>query len=211
MLTEEASGKIPQLKERPVLSFSGGVADCIDREHPWTAFGDIGPLLGQAIRNSALCAEEYRLGSETIRATVIGAGCHATQLSGSTVFFRNVRFPIKNVPVYRQWETAAEDRDGPRILALEIPEAPDYSRIRKLAEELAAKLRPPVLLCMERDAAKALGQALALRLPEDTPLLCIDRIRVKDGDYLDIGQPVGGALPVVVKTLVWGKEDRSRI
>ncbi len=38
-------------------------------------------------------------GEETIRATVIGAGCHSTQLSGSTVFARDVRFPLQNLPV----------------------------------------------------------------------------------------------------------------
>ena len=55
------------------------------------------------------------------------------------------------------------------------------------------------------DMAKALGQALALRLPENARILCIDRIRVGDGSFLDIGTPVGCALPVVVKTLVLSK------
>ena len=59
------------------ISFSGGVADCIAREIPWLSFGDLGPLLGQAIRESRLCAGEYRLGTETIRATV-GTGIRRT-------------------------------------------------------------------------------------------------------------------------------------
>ena len=71
-----------------VLSFSGGVADCIEKDHPLLAFGDLGPELGKAIRESALCKGEYRLGEETIRATVIGAGSHSAMLSGSTVFHR---------------------------------------------------------------------------------------------------------------------------
>ena len=61
----------------PVLSFSGGVADCIQRDLPWTEFGDMGPILGRTIRASRLCQGEYRLGDQTIRATVIGAGCHS--------------------------------------------------------------------------------------------------------------------------------------
>ena len=69
-----------------VISFSGGVADCIGEEKPWLAFGDLGPELGQTIRRSRLCSGEFMLGSRTIRATVIGAGCHSAQLSGSTVF-----------------------------------------------------------------------------------------------------------------------------
>ena len=48
--------------------------------------------------------------------------------------------------------------------------------------------------------AKALGQALALET--DTPIVCIDRVRLQEGDYLDVGAPVGPALSVVIKTLV---------
>ena len=51
--------------------------------------------------------------------------------------------------------------------------------------------------------AKALGQLLALRLPPEKGILCIDRVRLKEGDYLDVGTPIGPALPVVVKTIVF--------
>ena len=50
--------------------------------------------------------------------------------------------------------------------------------------------------------AKALGQALAARLGGDRAILCIDRVRLSEESYLDVGAPVGPALPVVVKTLV---------
>ena len=58
---------------------------------------------------------------------------------------------------------------------------------------------------LEQDMAKALGQALALRLGPNAEILCIDRVKVSEGSYLDVGAPVGPALPVVVKTLVLGK------
>ena len=60
----------------------------------------------------------------------------------------------------------------------------------------------PVYLTLEQDMAKALGQLLALRLGAERPLLCLDRLRLEDGSYLDVGAPVGPALPVVIKTLI---------
>ena len=184
-----------------VISFSGGVADCIEKQHDWLKFGDIGPILGEEIRNSRLCAGEYRLGAETIRATVIGAGCHSAQLSGSTVFYRNVRFPLKNLTAVTS-VGELETLDEPGLLVLEPDHAPSYRELKGLAAQLAGRISGPVYLAMETDMAKALGHALALLLPSDRPVLCVDSIRLRPGDYLDVGEPVGPALPVVVKTLI---------
>ena len=73
------------VEEVTVVSFSGGVADCIYTPPPdWLAFGDIGVLLGRAIAGSPAFQKAGRFrGAETIRATVVGAGSHATDLSGS--------------------------------------------------------------------------------------------------------------------------------
>ena len=184
----------------PVLSFSGGVADCIETAHPWLAFGDMGPELGQAIRKSKLCAGEYVLGCETIRATVIGAGCHSAQLSGSTVFCQNMELPLKNLPVVHS-TGELEGLDGPGVLALKGSDSPGYGQVAALAQELAA-LGQPVLVALEKDMAKALGQQLALRLGQTAQILCIDRVQLEAGSYLDVGEPVGPAMPIVVKTLV---------
>ena len=191
-----AGGKVP------VLSFSGGVADCIETAQPDFAFGDIGPILGQAIRKSRLCQGEYRLGTETIRATVIGAGCHSAQLSGSTVFYQNITFPLKNLPVVTSI-SALSRLDSPGALALPGIPAAHYSQIIALADEITRNWpKMPVLIALQADMAKALGHALALRLPESAPILCIDRVHLEENSYLDIAAPVGTALPVVVKTLI---------
>ena len=191
-------------KETPILSFSGGVADCIETRYAPFAFGDLGPLLGESIRRSRLCQSQYRLGEETIRATVIGAGCHSTQLSGSTVFHRNVHFPLKNLPAVDVDTPSAHPDHAEVIYTLEGIPAPTYSQITALADRLIAQLASPFYVCIRQDMAKALGQALAARLPPDTPILCIDRVHVSAGSYLDIAAPVGHALPVVVKTLIFG-------
>lgn len=185
--------------ENLTISFSGGVADCIETDHSPFTFGDMGPALGKAIRSSQLCQGNYALGQETIRATVIGAGCHTAQLSGSTVYHRNVSFPLKNLPV-----VSLGQPDG--VIAIKgIPSA-TYAQISELADTIAQQIPDgPVYLAMEQDMAKALGQALALRLEPDRPILCLDRIALSEGDYLDVAAPVGPALPVVIKTLVFSK------
>ena len=217
LLTREAgSWQIPR-EEELVISFSGGVADCIQTKNDPLAFGDMGPELGQAIAQSRLCRGMYRLGTETIRATVIGAGCHSTQLSGSTVYVQNVALPLKNLPVAvvdarDQTDPGAISRavgqmDSDRVV-LAVPgyAAPDYGRVQALAEAISRGYQgKTVLVCLENDMAKALGHSLSLRLPPGVACLCLDRLRLTPGSYLDIGSPVGPALPVVIKTIVLGK------
>ncbi len=217
-LTTAETRALP-LKNKPaqILSFSGGVADCIDTAHDWKKFGDMGPTLGQMIRGSRLCRGGYALGKETIRATVIGAGCHSTQLSGSTVFYQNLTLPMKNLPVVRlteqeqylpEMELAALIRqrlkryEEQAVLAMPGFSSPSYGEISRLAQAVSDGMEEPLLVAVEQDMAKALGQALALRRKPGAACLCIDRVALEDGSFLDVGSPVGPALPVVVKTLI---------
>ena len=215
-----------------MVSFSGGVADCM--EHPaedWLAYGDIGVLLGRAIADAPAFrqAGRYR-GTETIRATVVGAGSHTTDLSGSTIFYRDMHFPLKNLPVLKlprneeaQLEALAghirdklewfRDESGltQPVLALRGLNNPGYAQIQALARGVAEGLAPLLeagllpVVAVQADQAKVLGQALASLLPG--ALLCLDGVGLENGDYLDIGAPVAGGavLPVVIKTLVFNK------
>lgn len=212
----------------PVLTFSGGVADLIQsRPDDPFAYGDLGVLLGQALSESFLCRERFVQAAETIRATVIGAGTHTTELSGSTIFYRNITFPMKNLPVTEiseAEETLDADALGalirkraaiyrtehePFVLGMTGSRSPKFSELCKLADGIAEgfseEAGQPLLLALREDMGKALGQALAMLLPK-TPLLCLDGIALTEGSYLDIGAPVAGgqALPVVIKTLALG-------
>jgi len=202
---------------RPMLSFSGGVADLIkDTNTEWLRYGDLGVLLGRAIGNSALCSGAYRLGRETIRATVVGAGSHATELSGSTICCRGVSFPMHNLPAVslsaRECGLPAEQLsdciqkklaayDEPAALSLGSLPQLSYARLQQLAEGISRGVsQPPVVVVMEQDMAKALGHAL------DSPqVVCLDGLHVPQGSYLDLAEPVaeGTALPVIVKTLAF--------
>lgn len=221
------------------VSFSGGVADCI-----WSppeeafAYGDIGVLLGRAIAVSpAFQRAGIVRGTETIRATVVGAGSHSTQVSGSTIFYRNVSFPLKNLPVLRL--TAEEESGGDKLaaalrekagwfadqggmtqiaLSLQGEPNPAYGRIQDLARGIKAGMEPLLergmfpVIAVEGDMAKVLGQTLWPLLGAEGAILCLDGISAGSGDYLDIGAPVAGGavLPVVVKTLAFQSQGSEK-
>ena len=210
-LTTRENAHVWHCRQAEVISFSGGVADCIGTDRPPFAFGDLGVLLGHAIKESALCRGDYRLGEQTIRATVIGAGCHSAQLSGSTVYVSGVSLPRKNLPVAAlpmpvSAENVAnaylgQDADT-AVLAISGYPSPSYTQVKALAQTLVdGSGSKPLLVCVETDMAKALGHAIGLLAPEK-PCLCLDRVKLSNESFLDIGTPVGPALPVVVKTLI---------
>lgn len=216
------------------LSFSGGVADCMwSPPADWLAFGDIGVLLGSAIRRR-FEGKGYHLvkGSETIRATVVGAGAHSTDISGSTIYYRDMAFPMKNLPILKLTESEERlDADGLGLaiaekvrwyadeegltqtaLGLRGEKNPSYRRVQEIADGVRRGLEPllsagykPVVV-VEADMAKVLGQALSPLV--NGPLLCLDGVSVDNGDYIDIGTPVsnGHVLPVVIKTLAFQNE-----
>ena len=230
LLQQFITDKLPTLPMRPLLSFSGGVADLIANEETNIfRYGDLGVLLGRTIAASALCKEHYLRAKETIRATVIGAGSHTTELSGSTIFYDRVAFPLKNLPVaaLTPQEEALEPAElaetvqkklslfSPEgtpvagVLALHGTQNTKFSELCKLADGIALGLRPqvkaglPLILATAADMGKALGQAVGSLLPRAS-LVSLDGVELPEGAYLDIGAPVAGgqALPVVIKTLI---------
>ena len=224
---------LPEAARARAVTYSGGVADCIytPPEGDVFQYGDVGVLLGQAIRGNAdLGGLRLFRPAETIRATVVGAGTHTTEVSGSTIHYARGRLPVKNVPVLRVSE---EDEAAPETLRdairRQMPMYQPEGRIEQVAiafsgrsytsfaaiQKLAAAVTDgaaesiaggyPLILVVEADIGKVLGNALNVRLDFRKDVICIDGIRTQDGDYVDIGAPVadGHVVPVVVKTLIF--------
>lgn len=193
--------------------------------------GDVGPLLAESLRrHPVLQAYTVRRPSETMRATVMGASSQTVTLSGSTIWAEAEILPIRNVPVVRaQWSTIPPTRqqvtqavqaavtrwdvnpaESQFALALELTWSLDFDSLTELATGLADftthHLPPatPLIIIIEHDYARALGQSLKTLLPQH-PLLVVDQVGLQEGDYIDIGRPLldGRVVPLSVKTLIF--------
>lgn len=215
------------------FTFSGGVADYV--YHPadgdWFRYGDIGVLLGKAIReNECFSQARQYIAAETIRATVVGAGTHTTEVSGSTISYKKERLPIKNMPVLKVSEE--DERDPEALSASLINQIPlfytdgkleqvvisisgkyhtGFNDVQKLAKAILKgaheliQSEHPLVIVVENDIAKVLGNAINVMLERRKDVICIDGIHAGAGDYLDIGEPIAGGrvVPVVTKTLIF--------
>ncbi|MCL1879207.1 MAG: ethanolamine ammonia-lyase reactivating factor EutA [Actinomycetia bacterium] len=217
------------------VMYSGGVADvyyCQDADgSDLFRYQDMGVILAQELRGSVLAERMTVLKpEETIRATVVGAGSHTADISGTTVAYDRAALPLKNVPVIKipndippdQPAFAAEvakrvgwfdlsDVASQVAVAFQGIQAPGFSTVEAIARQLIQGLDLIVrsdriiIVLVEQDMAKALGQTLRRLLPQGLRVVCIDSVEVAEGDYIDIGNPVAGGmvLPVIVKTLIF--------
>lgn len=228
------SSDFPVPEKVQAVFFSGGVADLIYHESADTwAYGDIGVLLGRAIRESRLFTDFQKMEpGETIRATVVGAGTYTTTISGSTITYSDDIFPLKNIPVIKldeelqeacfagetepvirriQWVLGQNDEEH-FILAMPGKRNPGYTEMKRAAasiRQIMDRVQPPgepILLVIESDIAKAMGQMIRQQPDLKRQVVAIDSIHVEDGEYVDMGKPMmnGTVIPVVVKTLIFG-------
>lgn len=228
------SSDFPVPEKVQAVFFSGGVADLIYHESADTwAYGDIGVLLGRAIRESRLFTDFQKMEpGETIRATVVGAGTYTTTISGSTITYSDDIFPLKNIPVIKldeelqeacfagetepvirriQWALGQNDAEH-FVLAMPGKRDPGYTEMKRAAasiRQIMDRVQPPgepILLVIESDIAKAMGQMIRQQPDLKRQVVAIDSIHVEDGEYVDMGKPMmnGMVIPVVVKTLIFG-------
>src|SRR5699024_9718167 len=230
MITDKSVNDVEDITH---ISFTGGVAEAIYNESDENLFkyGDVGMMLGNAIKNSPLLSKFTLVTpKEFIRATVVGAGSHTTEISGSTITYSEDELPIKNIPVLKLQDENLTDYNGlvtdikekielfeiknnSQSVALSFPgkNLTSFKSIVEVAEGIMEGLKGysqlglPVIVVTEKDIAKVLGQTLLAKASGNQSLVCIDSISVDDGDYIDIGKPVANksVLPVVIKTLVF--------
>ncbi len=218
------------------ISFSGGVADCIYgtySEEKKLIYGDIGVFLGKSIQKLNL-SDYFDIyePTETIRATVVGAGSHTTDISGSTITFSKDIFPLKNIPIlklsaedeqlgYEQLRQAIKEKvswfglhnEKQQVaLAIKGVKSISFGELKLLAQTIVdgmaeiISMDVPLVVIVEHDIAKALGQTIQTYLEYKKDVVCIDAVNVSNGDFIDIGKPLanGRVVPIVIKTLAFG-------
>lgn len=229
--TESGGGCNPAIG---AVSFSGGVGKLIyERELPNPLlYSDIGVFLAESIKGCLpIEGVEVIRPAETISATVIGAGNHSMEVSGSTITISDFQdLPIQNLPILKlegvlempgealreeigkrlRW-IQGQDREQNAALYLDIRERMGFQGICRLAEKVIAgaeellRGQETLVVITREDYGKVLGQSFQVRLPEGKKVVCIDSIDVGTGDFIDIGKPlgIGDAVPVVIKTLAF--------
>jgi ethanolamine utilization protein EutA len=225
-LTEDLAGPAPEL-----LSFSGGVAEYIYGREARDFLDLARPLATQVAAGLADTGLALADPGQGIRATAIGVSQFTVQVSGKTIYRGDMELPLYNLPVVAPSLAAADIADPVRVgeaiaaargrldvdfhaplaLALRFSGSPTYARLRALAQGIATAFadsgQAPLVLMLDGDVGRSLGRLLRHEFPFPRQLLCIDGIELKDFDYVDIGMPVEitGVLPVVVKSLLFGK------
>lgn len=212
-------------------SFSGGVAELMygGANH----YEDIGQILANHINTltPALTAAVVEPANK-IRATVIGAGAYSLSISGSSCFMDDqIAFPIRNVPVIRvdvdrsklSFEHILAQinisfkrfdlKEGEDIVALYFkdPVMASYPQLELFAKSIEAALadsirnKMPIILIFETDIACGVGNVIRRETDLKTNLLTLDELNLKEGDWVDIGEPLvaGQVFPVTVKSLVF--------
>jgi ethanolamine utilization protein EutA len=212
-------------------SFSGGVAELMygGLNH----YDDIGQILADQINalTPGLTAAVVEPANK-IRATVIGAGAYSLSISGSSCFMDDqIAFPIRNIPVIRvdvdrsklslehiisQIKVSFQRFDleeGEDVVALYFkdPVMASYPQLELFAKSIEAALadsienRIPIILIFETDIACSVGNVIRRETDLKTNLLTLDELNLKEGDWVDIGEPLvaGQVFPVTVKSLVF--------
>jgi ethanolamine utilization protein EutA len=215
------------------ITFSGGVSEYIF-SYETQDYGDIARLLaaeltGQLKERSAPLLLDP---GQRIRATVIGASQFTVQVSGKTIYLPDEGvLPVHNVPVVHVGMDLSGDFDpagmtesikrGTRHLDLE-PDArvaiafswtgdPEYARLAAAGRAILAAVAPQgkrnelLLLMIDGDIGKSLGQLLQRELDYSGPIVSVDGVQLQELDFVDVGEIISppGVVPIVIKSLLF--------
>ncbi len=209
------------------VTFSGGGSEFIyDRQT--NRFGDLGPLLAEAIK-AKLPQTGIQLlqPSAGIRATVIGASQYTVQVSGSTIFISPMDVvPVRNIPVIAPDFALSEadidsgavqesvkntlnrfdllDSKSPVAIAFRWRGSATFGRIHAFCEGITEGMKDilshgnPVVIVNDGDVGGLFGIHLKEDMHLPNPVISIDGIDLQEFDYIDIGDLIASSGAVPV-------------
>jgi ethanolamine utilization protein EutA len=209
--------------ETIALTLSGGVGELVyvtlegKPLPPTTYFGDLGIDLAERLLGSPFWSGH--LGKHVPagggRATVYGLMRHSTQISGNTVYLADPAIlPLQEIPIFG---TITDTTDEGRVrsligLANQSPRGGcvrirlgDRSPggVRNLGTRISTVIvkerfpdHHPLVILVEENLGKALGQYISQWGRLALSLVVIDEIAVRDAQYVNIGSIRDQALPV---------------
>jgi len=213
-------------------TYSGGVAEYIFGKTD-EYYNDIGKEVANEIKKQHKKAKLKLLEPlELIRATVIGAGQYSLQVSGATTLVtEDNEFPIRNIPVvvpYLPQENPTNEQikaaidtaykridlkegEAPVALAFHRTIGLSYERLKSFAKAVVSaiptivKKEMPLILVFKDDIGNSVGNVMKRETELKKNIISIDEMALREGDYIDIGEPMANkqVVPVVVKTLIF--------
>jgi ethanolamine utilization protein EutA len=210
-------------------SFSGGVAELM--YGGLDNYNDIGKILADQFNSlTPKLTSAVVEPTNKIRATVIGAGAYSLSISGSSGFMDDkITFPIRNVPVIRvdvdRSKLSVEHiisqikmsfrrfdiDEGDDIIALYFkdPVMASYPQLELFARSIEGALtnsiqnKLPIILIFDTDIACSVGSVIRRETDLKTNLLSLDELNLKEGDWIDIGEPLVAGQVFPVTSLVF--------
>ena len=209
--------------QKSKITFSGGVGELLykisanETLPKTTFFGDFGIDLALAISRSALLSVDLKtcIPEHKGRATVVGLTLHSTSISGNTVYLPKPDcLPLRDLPIIaklspnaisEQWQNAfalaAKRQHGTCIQIM----ATEYSleQVQALALQIRNALQTsqyapsqPIVILIETNIGKALGNYVSDWGQLDYNLIVIDEVVLRDAHFVHIGRVHQGMIPV---------------
>ncbi len=205
------------------ITFSGGVGELLykistDETLPSTTFyGDFGIDLALAISRSALLSADLKtyVPEHKGRATVVGLTLHSTEISGNTVYLPHPDcLPLRDLPIIaklatdspiEQWHgafTLAAKRQAGACIQITACNN-TLEQVRALATQIKNAMRAnihapsqPIVILLETNIGKALGNYICDWGQLDYNLIVIDEVALRDAHFVHIGRVHQGMIPV---------------
>jgi ethanolamine utilization protein EutA len=214
------------------ITFSGGVSEFVYGRATQT-FGDLGPLVADELRQRRLGAPILQtaggiratvIGASQYTIQVSGSTIYLSPLDV---------VPVRNIPVVMPrfpWDSAdltapqvtdairdalrrfdLLDAHGPVAIAAQWEGSATYRRIQAFCQGAIHAMQShvaaghPLILVFDSDIGGLLGLHFREEVTAGLPIISIDGVELREFDYIDIGEmiPTSGAVPVVIKSLVF--------